>query len=284
MRRTCSSNWALARLTLAAALAGALTAGRGDALAQGDRDVHADPKQDLRPLPERLEQPALPAPRLIDRATAELRRGYAITGSSHRGEPLLVAELPLGPLAAIGGGIEDRLLAGVDADDATLQRDPVMWFRVGVEAGAWLRHQPALTFAFERSMSDRPERAAEVRVTATDRWVSGRAGALQATTGLGLWELTGPAQRLSQRALSARLRPFAGLAWTPPAYPNTSILLEGSFGPSVLAGRPRLDWRLGWGARYRVYSWTSIDLVVRNRQDAGLGGSTVMVRLSLDAV
>ena len=230
-----------------------------------------------------LEPPARPAPRLIDRATAELPPVYAIAGTSHRGEPLLVGELALGPLAAVGGGLEDRLLTGDRAEDATPQRDTVMWFRIGAEAGAWFRHQPALALTFERSMSDRAERGAEVRATATDRWVSTRAGALQATAGLGVWEIASPSERLSQQPVSARVRPFAGVAWTPAAYPNTSFLLEGSFGPSVLAGRPRLDWRLGWGARYRVYSWTSIDLVVRNRQDAGLGGSTVMVRLSVDA-
>lgn len=228
---------------------------------------------------------ALPAPRLIDRATAELGASYLLGGVNHRGEPLLVAEIPLGPLAAVGGGYEDRLLTGANVEEATSKRDGVMWFRVGAAAEAWFRHQPALSLAFERSMSDDDgARSAEVRGTASDRWVSGRAGALQATAGLGVWEIAAAEGRLSQRPLSERVRPFLGVAWTPPAYPRTSLLLEGSYGPSVIGGIPRLDWRLGWGARYRAGSWSTIDLVVRNRQDAGLAGSTVMVRLSLDAV
>lgn len=226
---------------------------------------------------------AQPAPRLIDRATANLGASYLLGGVNHRGEPLLVAEVPLGPLAAVGGGYEDRLLTGATAGEATSKRDGVMWFRVGAAAGSWFPHQPALSLAFERSMSD-DERAAEVRGTASDRWVSRRAGALQATVGLGVWEIAGAEGRLSQRPLPERIRPFGGVAWTPPAYPRTSLLLEGSYGPSVLDGLPRLDWRLGWGARYRAGSWSTIDLVVRNRQEAGLAGSTVMVRLSLDAV
>lgn len=229
-------------------------------------------------------EPAAPAPRIIDRATAALGDGYLIAGSSHRGEPLLVGEVALGPLAAVGGGIDDRLLVGADADAAAPGRAAVMWFRLVARPDAWFAGQPALSLTFERSAREQPERAAEVSAAATKRWVFRRAGALQVTAGLGLWEVRGPTQRLSQRPLSERLRPFTGLAWTPPAYPRTSFLLEGSYGPAVLDGNPRLDWRMGWGARYRAGSWSAIDLVVRNRQDAGLGGSTVMVRLSLDAV
>lgn len=225
-----------------------------------------------------------PAPRLIDRGTAELGTSYLLGGANHRGEPLLVAEVPLGPLAAVGGGYEDRLLVGATVGEATSKRDAVMWFRVGAAADAWFPHQPALSLTFERSLGGDDERAAEVRGTATDRWVSRRAGALQASAGLGLWEVAAAQGRLSAESLTARMRPFGGVAWTPPAYPRTSLLLEGSYGPTVVDGRPRLDWRLGWGARYRAGSWSTIDLVVRNRQEAGLAGSTVMVRLSLDAV
>lgn len=225
-----------------------------------------------------------PGPRLIDRATATLGASYLLGGVDHRGEPLLVAEVPLGPLAAVGGGYEDRLLAGATAAEATSTRDVVMWFRLGSQAKAWFRHQPALSLTFERSMRDTETRAAELRGTATDRWVSGRAGALELSAGVGLWEVAASQGRLSAEPVTARVRPFGGVAWTPPAYPRTSLLLEGSYGPTVIGGRPRLDWRLGWGARYRAGAWSTIDLVVRNRQDAGLAGSTVMVRLSLDAV
>jgi hypothetical protein len=221
-------------------------------------------------------------PRLVDRATAPLHGGYAIAGISHRKDPMFDAELGLGPLAAVGFGYDDRLVIGPTASQAEVKTLQLMRFRIGVEAHRWSRAQPALDLAFERSIRNDGARAAELHVTATERWSFGSSGALEATAGIGLWEIASNNERLSQQPWTARIRPFLGVAWTPPAYPRTALLLEGSFGPAVIADQPRLDWRLGWGARYRAFSWSSIDLVVRNRQSAGLAGSTVMVRLSAE--
>jgi hypothetical protein len=205
---------------------------------------------------------------------------YAILGISHRGEPMAAVELQLGGVAAAGYGYDDRLLAGASAEDAEVQGRRVAWFRVGVAAGRWFAQQPAMEVTFERTFGDGEVHSAEVRLGATRSWRGPRLGILDATAGLGLWEVAGDGPRLSDQALGDRLRPYGGVAWTPPSYPRTSLLLEGSFGPSVIGEAPRLDWRLGWGARYQVRTWSAIDLVVRNRQDAGLPGSTVMVRLS----
>ncbi|MBA3819629.1 MAG: hypothetical protein H0X17_12105, partial [Deltaproteobacteria bacterium] len=42
---------------------------------------------------------------------------------------------------------------------------------------------------------------------------------------------------------------------------------------------PRATWVAGWGVRYQALAWGSIELVVRHREDAGLGGTSVAVRL-----
>lgn len=233
------------------------------------------------------------APRLIDVVTAHKPFAHAALGISHRGDVLASLELTLGEIAAAGIGYDDRLLVGATADDAEVQGRVSTWFRMNVPAGHWWRWQPALDLTFQRTEaradkdsdedSDTPEdqaQAAELRAAATKTWRSSAFGVIDLTAGLGLWEIAGAGVRLSDEALGARVRPFGGVAWTPPSYPRTSLLLEGSFGPTVLDGQPRLDWRLGWGARYQVFRWSTIDLVVRNREDAGLAGSTVMVRLT----
>jgi hypothetical protein len=232
---------------------------------------------------ELLDRPT--APRLVDLTTAQMPFAHAMTGISHRGEPVATMELSLGGIAALGAGYEDRLLAGDDGKDAEVRGRRTVWFRMNAAAGRWFAQQPALDLTFQRTLSDDDDdkedvQAAEIRATATQSWRSSRFGVLDLSCGVGLWEVARGEERLSQRPFSSRIRPFAGLAWTPPSYPRTSLLIEGTFGPSVIAGQPRLDWRLGWGARYQVFSWSTIDLVVRNRQDAGLAGSTVMVRLA----
>lgn len=259
-----------------AALAAVLLA----ALAAGAQRAEAD---------ELLDRPT--APRLVDLTTAQMPFAHVMAGISHRGAPVATMELSLGGIAALGGGYEDRLIAGDDGKDAEVRGRRTVWFRMNASAGRWFAHQPALDLTFQRTISDDDDsndqgtddgeaHAAEVRATATQSWRSSRFGVLDLSGGVGLWEVARGEARLSQRPFSSRIRPFAGLAWTPPSYPRTSLLVEGTFGPSVIAGQPRLDWRLGWGARYQVFSWSTIDLVVRNRQDAGLAGSTVMVRLS----
>ena len=221
-----------------------------------------------------------PAARLVDVSAAAMPGAYAIAGISHRGDPMAAVELQLGGVAAVGAGYDDRLLIGDTAEDAEVQGRRTAWFRVGVEAGRWFAQQPALDLTFQRSNGDGEVHMAELRLGATRSWRSQRFGSLDLTAGAGLWEVAGDGPRLSDQALGKRLRPYGGVAWTPPSYPRTSLLFEGSYGPSMIGGAPRLDWRLGWGARYQVFSWSAIDLVVRNRQDAGLPGSTVMVRLS----
>lgn len=218
--------------------------------------------------------------RMVDRPTSAMPSGYAFFGVSHRGELMAALEVQFGGIAALGAGYDDRLLAGTTAKDAEVQGRSSQWFRMGVAAGRWFAQQPALDLTFERTSGDEETHAAELRLGATRSWRSERVGAIDLTAGVGLWEIDGNGARLSDEPLGKRVRPYGGVAWTPPSYPRTSLLLEGSFGPSVIDGEPRLDWRLGWGARYQVFSWSAIDLVVRNRQDAGLPGSTVMVRLS----
>ena len=256
---------------LLAALLSAMTA-----LAAGAPRAAAD---------ELLDRPT--APRLEDLKTAQMPFAQGMAGISHRGDLVATLELSLGGIAALGMGYEDRLMAGDDGKEAEVQDRRTIWFRMNAGAGHWFAQQPALDLTFQRTISDDTEgnddgdaQAAELRATATQSWRSSRFGVLDLSGGVGLWEVALGGERLSQRPFSSRIRPFAGLAWTPPSYPRTSLLVEGTFGPSVIAGQPRLDWRLGWGARYQVFSWSTIDLVVRNRQDAGLAGSTVMVRLA----
>lgn len=250
------------------------------ALAANARRAEAD---------ELLDRPT--APRLVDLETAQKPFAHAMAGISHRGDVVATMELSLGGIAGVGFGYDDRLFAGDDGNDAEVRARRTAWFRMNAEAGRWFALQPALDLTFQRTLSndegdddegstDDDPQAAELRATATQSWRSSRFGVLDVSGGVGLWEVARGQERLSDGALASRLRPFAGVAWTPPSYPRTSLLLEGTFGPSVIGGEPRLDWRLGWGARYQVFSWSTIDLVVRNRQDAGLAGSTVMVRVS----
>ena len=224
------------------------------------------------------------AARLVDRATAVMPAIYVMASVSHRGDLAGALEVRLGGVASLGLGYDDRLLVGVNAEDAEVQERRNQWFRLGVEAGRWFAQQPALELTFERTANggsdeDEPQ-VAELRAAASRSFCSGAAGIFDLTAGVGLWDMEDNGAKLSRGSLADRVRPYGGLAWTPPSYPRTSLLLEGSFGPSLIDGEPRLDWRLGWGARYQVFSWSAIDLVVRNRQDAGLAGSTVMIRLA----
>jgi hypothetical protein len=82
------------------------------------------------------------------------------------------------------------------------------------------------------------------------------------------------------RAGHRALRPLAAIAWTPPPYPRTSLLLDGTWMPEVDDAGPRLRWVLGWGVRYQALRWGAIDLVVRQREDQALGDATVLVRLT----
>ena len=43
---------------------------------------------------------------------------------------------------------------------------------------------------------------------------------------------------------------------------------------------PDLEWVAGWGVRYQALRWSSVELLVRHREDEGLGDSTVMIRVN----
>jgi hypothetical protein len=92
-----------------------------------------------------------------------------------------------------------------------------------------------------------------------------------------------------EKTLGVTIRPVAGLEWTPPQYPRTSLMGDITFMPVLVADaagqRAQAEWVAGWGVRYQAFAWGAIELAVRHREGIGdkpegLGDSTVFVRVN----
>jgi hypothetical protein len=207
-------------------------------------------------------------------------------GSTHRVDPSAKLALGLGGVAEVDIELTDRLIAcpGCGATRAASNLfAATALFKMGAATRATRHWRLGAALGFRRTIATRriaaggrddELAAAQLHLVTGARWRG-----LELHAGAELFDALHGGARLPSTA-SRRLRPLAAIAWTPPPYPRTTMLLDVAWSPEVKDGPPRLAWMVGWGVRYQALRWGAIELVVRQREDEALGDSTVMVRVA----
>lgn len=229
------------------------------------------------------------SPRVVHAPTAWLQPAsqlHIAFGTSHRLSPSANVAFGLGDVAELDVELTDRLVAcpgcGEERDATNLFAATAL-FKMGIATSAAREWRLGTALGFRRTIATRT-------VTAGGRDAELEAAQLYLVGG-ARWhgvELHGGAELFDARHGEAEIantfertvRPVAGLAWTPPPYPRTTMVVDISWAPEVKDGPPRLGWVVGWGVRYQALRWGAIELVVRQREDEVLGDSTVMVRVA----
>jgi hypothetical protein len=108
-----------------------------------------------------------------------------------------------------------------------------------------------------------------------------RLGPVELVGGVDLWDARADtAPPLHARRFRDRIRPSGGLAWHPPQFPRTTVLVDLVFRPRLEEDVLGLAWTASWGIRYQAFSWASIELGVHMHEGRGLGASSVFVRVN----
>ena len=233
------------------------------------------------------------SPRVVHAPTAWLqpaRQLHVTFGASHRLAPSASAAFGVGGVAELDVELTDRLVAcpgcGEEREATNLFAATAL-FKLGLATSAARDWRLGAALGFRRTIATRPVTAggrdaeldaAQLYLVGGLRW-RGAAGELDVHGGAELFDAAHGDARIAHTAARA-LRPVAGLAWTPPPYPRTSMVVDVAWAPEVKDGPPRLAWVVGWGVRYQALSWGAIELIVRQREDEVLGDSTVMVRVA----
>lgn len=230
---------------------------------------------------------------------------YATGGGTHRAGAIASVATGLGKLAEIDIGLSDHLGVCSGCIDGAGQTDSLLLpsglFKIGLGEGEFVSWQPALALGFRKTFGATqvaedlgdPSNFGDLddaRAARLFAVASKTLGPLRLHVGVDIWdaEVVVGEQReaLSQRPLGERVRPFAGVAWTPSIYPRTSLIGDVSWVPvmdqSPGSGDPRaeLRWLAGWGVRYQALDWVSTELAVRHREGGQLDDSTVMLRFN----
>ncbi len=207
-------------------------------------------------------------------------------GVSHRRAPAGQLALGIGGVGELELALDDRLIACVACDDGRAEVDlfaRAAAFRVGVASSPRRRWRAGAVLGLRRTIATRalvaggrgaPLDAAALHLVAAARW-----GGLELHGGGELHDARHADARLP-RAGARAVRPLVALAWAPPPYPRTTMLVDLSWSPERRAPGPRLGWLLGWGVRYQALSWGAIELVVRQRAEQSLGDATVLVQVT----
>lgn len=188
----------------------------------------------------------------------------------------------LGGIAAVDIGAENDVRGCKDCTaDRPEAPTKAIWmgragFRLGVRQGVWGRGAPAAVFGVRTTFASRGHtfgraRAAEAYLVAS--WVVGptRVHAGVAAIDAGFHD---------DISLGPTVRPFGGFEWTPRVYPKSSLMVDVMWVPRLEPDPVKLERVLGIGVRYQALRWGSIELGVRNREDDGLAGTTVLVRVN----
>jgi len=179
---------------------------------------------------------------------------HGSAGANHRGGGFLRLTGGLGGLADVDVEVTDRYGRA--------------WVgTAGVKLGA-RRGDVAGALGVRRSFGAWKTSRDDVQIAEAFAVASARVGGVRAHLGGALW--------MSDVAATTA-RPFAGLEWTPPPYPRTSLLVDVSWTP---ADDGAVGWVGGWGVRYQALDWGSIELAVRHREGDDLDGATVLVRVA----
>jgi len=236
------------------------------------------------------------APRVIHVPTAHLQahgRFFASAGSTHRGGPFGAVTFGLGGIAELDLQLAGNVGACVACSGGDPHADsiamPSALFKIGVAEGRVASWQPAMALGFRKVIDDRSVDvdAEKQQVAAADMVLvlSKTLTQVELHAGVQLWDMraqrNGATRFLHDQRLRERLRPFAGLEWTPSIYPLTTLLADFSFAPVVEPDTVELRWLAGWGVRYQALTWGSIELAVRHRDGDSLSDTTFMVRVNI---
>ena len=229
------------------------------------------------------------SPRVVHAPTAWLQPAGQLhvgLGASHRLAPSVSAAFGLGDVAELDVELTDRLIACPGCGE---QREAVnlfaatALFKMGVATSAARQWRLGAALGFRRTIATRRViaggRDAELAAAQLYLVVGARWHGVEVHGGAELFDARHGDARISHD-LARSVRPVAGLAWTPPPYPRTTMVVDLSWAPEVKDGPPKLGWMVGWGVRYQALRWGAIELVVRQREDEALGDSTVMVRVT----
>lgn len=233
------------------------------------------------------------APRVVHAPTAWLQPAGQLhvgLGTSHRLAPSVSAAFGLGDVAELDVDVSDRLIecagCGEERDQTNLFAATAL-FKMGAATSAARDWRLGTALGFRKVFATRTVtaggrdaelEAAQLYLVGGGRW-RGAAGVLELHAGAELFDARHGDARI-EHTLARTVRPTAGLMWTPPPYPRTTMVVDVSWAPEVKDGPPRLAWLVGWGVRYQALRWGAIELVVRQREDEALGDSTVMVRVA----
>jgi hypothetical protein len=203
-------------------------------------------------------------PRVVTAPTAWILpegAAYGTAGLDHRGKGALDVGYGLGGIAAVELGADTDVRECAPCDTRSLAHAA---FRIGARRDGW---RPALALDTLLTIGQTP-RVAELRLLA-----SHVVGPLRLHAGVKALE----ARSAAGSVLGPTIRPLGAIELIPPQYPKTTLMADFSWLPRL---DPALEWVFSWGVRYQALHWGSIELDVRHRENEGLAGSTVMVRVN----
>ncbi|HUQ03263.1 MAG TPA: hypothetical protein VM261_12260 [Kofleriaceae bacterium] len=216
---------------------------------------------------------------------------HVTLGASHRLAPSGTVAFGLGDVAELDVELTDRVVAcpgcGEEQRDSENLFAASALFKMGAATSAARDWRLGAALGFRKTFATRTVtaggrdaelEAAQLYVVSGLEW-RGVAGVVDVSGGIELFDARHGDVRIAH-TVERTVRPVAGLAWTPPPYPRTTMVVDVSWSPEVKDGPPRLGWVVGWGVRYQALGWGAIELVVRQREDETLGDSTVMVRVT----
>jgi hypothetical protein len=233
------------------------------------------------------------APRVVHAPTAWLQPAGQLhvgLGTSHRLAPSVSAAFGLGDVAELDLDVGDRLIAcpgcGEERAETNLFAATAL-FKLGLATSTAREWRLGTALGFRKVFATRSVTAGgrDAELEAAQLYLVGggswrcAAGVIELHGGLELFDSRHGDARI-EHTLARTVRPVAGLTWSPPPYPRTTMVVDLSWAPEVKDGPPRLGWLVGWGVRYQALRWGAIELVVRQREDEALGDSTVMVRVA----
>ncbi len=199
-------------------------------------------------------------------------------GVDHHGDGTVIVGYGLGGLAGVELGT-DTDIRGCTVCGGE-HRPAAIWlgraaFRIGAPQGAWFRGMPALVLGVRATFAAHGHDFGHARVGDAYAVASWAAGPVKLHLGADAVDAG-----YDDVAMGTKVRPLAGLEWTPAQYPRSSLLADIMWVPRFEVGLPKLEWVVGFGARYQALAWGSIELAVRAREDDGLGGIEALVRVN----
>jgi hypothetical protein len=183
----------------------------------------------------------------------------ATAGIDTRGDGSIGADVGIGDLAALELGVD----SDAHTEEAALHLARAA-FRIGAHQDAWFSGQPAIVLGVRETIDGGSHSIGEAYAVA-----SRSLGPLRAHAGADAIDA----------GTATRIRPLAGLEYTPPQFSKTTLLADLAWQPRFDQETSQLEWIAGLGVRYRAFAWGAIELDYRAREGEGLAGSTVLVRV-----